>query len=86
MLRLVDMIISQLSLPLSSVEPMESSLSHVERGCVVTGGSRILVVDCAVLIAFDTRKHIFSITSASAAYSMGRRSYCHIHIHQCAAE
>ena len=40
--------------------------SHVDRGCVMTGGSRILLVGWVLLMAFDTRKCM--VMPASAAH------------------
>ncbi|THH18664.1 hypothetical protein EW146_g2359 [Bondarzewia mesenterica] len=34
--------------------PMSSIFPHLKRGCVVSGGSEILIVDCVLLAFFDT--------------------------------
>ena len=47
------------------VEPMANFPSHVDRGCVMTGGSRILLVGWVLLMAFDTRKCMAMPASAA---------------------
>ncbi|ETW82317.1 hypothetical protein HETIRDRAFT_451857 [Heterobasidion irregulare TC 32-1] len=48
-------------------EPMANFLSHVDRGCVMTGGSRILLVGWGLLIAFDTPVSLANVVIVSVA-------------------